>query len=57
MTMTEWKKDEKTLIDFKDVTPEMLIGTKEEHPLYMKAFLECQEECMSEYAQNTSTWD
>ena len=33
--MTEWKKEEKILIDFKDVTPEMMIGTKEEHPLYV----------------------
>ena len=55
--MTEWKKEENATIDFRDVTPEMLIGVKEENPLYVKAFLEDDEECMSEYAQNTSTWD
>lgn len=55
--MNREKKEEKSLVDFKDVTPEILIGEKEEHPLYVKAFLECREESVSEYAQNTSTWD
>ena len=55
--MKQWKSAEKMPIDFKDVTPEMLIGVKEENPLYVKAFLEGCEENMSEYAQNTSTWD
>lgn len=45
------------MIDFKDVTPEMLIGEKEENPLYVKTFLSCEEENSSEYAQNTTTWD
>ncbi len=55
--MSKEKKEEKCPVDFKDVTPKILIGEKVENPLYIKAFLENREECMSEYAQNTSTWD
>ena len=51
------KKEEKGFVDFKNVTPEVLIEEAEQNPLYVKAFLECREENMSEYAQNTSTWD
>ena len=57
IAMKQEKKEEKSFVDFKDVTPEILIGEKKEHPLYVKAFLECREESISEYAQNTSTWD
>ena len=55
--MNKKKKEEKLLVDFKDVTPELLIGEKRQNPLYVKAFLESEEEDMSEYAQNTTTWD
>lgn len=55
--MMKDKKENSDFVDFKDVTPELLIGEKEQNPLYVKAFLECREESMSEYAQNTSTWD
>lgn len=55
--MGKKKKEEQIPIDFKDVTPKLLIGEKEQNPLYVKAFLENREENMSEYAQNTTTWD
>lgn len=44
-------------VDFKEVTPEVLIKEKKENPLYEKAFLSREEEKESEFCQNTTTWD
>ncbi len=43
--------------DFKEQTPEMLVGEEKESLLYKKAFLSREDEVMSEFAQNTTTWD
>ena len=45
------------MVDFKDVTPEVLIREKELDPLYVEAFLSRDEKSTSEFAQNTTTWD
>lgn len=44
-------------VDFKDVTPEVLVFEKEPNPLYVEAFLAHEDKSTSEYAQNTTTWD
>lgn len=51
------KKESEVLVDFKNVTPKMLMDRTEPSPLYKKAFLDCNEPSESEFAQNTTTWD
>ena len=55
--MKKKEKESEVLVDFKDVTPEMLIDRTEPDPLYKEAFLERNEKSKSEFAQNTTTWD
>lgn len=47
---------DKKKINFKEQTPDMLIGEKE-NPLYKKAYLEAGEDICGEFCQNTTTWD
>ena len=44
-------------VDFKEQTPEVLLKNEKPDPLYEKAFLSREENCKTEYAQNTTTWD
>lgn len=44
-------------IDFKEQTPEVLIGSKKRDPLYEEAFLSREDKSESEFAENTTTWD
>ena len=46
-----------TQVDFKDVTPEMLLCIEKPDPLYEKAFLCDEDKSETEYTQNTTTWD
>ena len=46
-----------TMVDFKDVTPKLLMDVVKLSPLYEKAFLSTEEKSKTEYAQNTTTWD
>ena len=43
--------------DFKEQTPDVLLKTEKQDPLYEKAFLSGEEKSKTEYAQNTTTWD
>ena len=44
-------------VDLKEQTPEVLLKNEKPDPLYEKAFLSREENCKTEYAQNTTTWD
>ncbi len=46
-----------TQVDFKNLTPEMFLGTEKPEPLYEKAFLAREDKGTTEFAQNTTTWD
>lgn len=50
------EKDSKKL-NFKEFTPNLALRGKEMDELYKKAFLSEEDNCDSEYSQNTSTWD
>jgi len=45
------------VVSFKEQTPEMLLGTENENPLYEKAFFSKEEKSQTEYAKNTTAWD
>jgi len=45
------------VVSFKEQTPKMQCRTREENPLYEKAFLSSEDKSQTEYAQNTTTWD
>lgn len=44
-------------VDFKDLTPEMLLIEEKPDALYEKAFLSREDKSATEYAENTTTWD
>lgn len=44
-------------INYIKQTPKLLIERVKYNLLYEKAFLSLEEKSMSEYAQNTTTWD
>ena len=44
-------------VDFKEQTPEALLKSEKQDPLYEKAFLSPEEKSRTEFAQNTTTWD
>ena len=44
-------------VDFKELTPDILLKNKKSDPLYEKAFLSKDAKCVSEYAQNTTSQD
>ena len=45
------------LVDFKKLTPEILLKAENPDPLYEKAFLSREDKRKTEYTQNTTTWD
>lgn len=46
-----------TQLDFKQQTPNVLIGTAKFDSLQADTFLSGEENCKTEFAQNTATWD
>ncbi len=44
-------------VDFKEQTPEALLKSEKQNPLYEKVFLSREDKNTSEYAMNTTTWD
>ena len=44
-------------VDFKEQTPELLIGNENQDFLSDKAILSRENKCKTEFAQDTTTWD
>lgn len=44
-------------VTFTEQTPDMLLGRKQTDSLYEKALLLTEKEVVSDYSQNTTTWD
>jgi len=57
LTMKKNENMYEPVVSFKEQTPEMLIGTENENPLYEKAFLSTEDMSQTEYAKNTTAWD
>ena len=57
LTMKKNENMYEPVVSFKEQTPEMLIGTENENPLYEKAFFSAEDKSQTEYAKNTTAWD
>ena len=44
-------------VNFRENRPQMAIERKEHDTLYEKAFFTGEDNCQTEYALNTTTWD